>query len=329
MNTIKNYLESMFAQLPNTPEVWKAKDELWQMMEDRYTDLIADGKTENEAVGAVIAEFGNLDELAETLGIRGAMNQAPQYQASILSASDAFQLIKDKSRASLINGIAVLLFICSVMSPVVFSSLSIGENSGTLGVVGMFVMIAVGVGLEIYQNTMIGKWKYIHNQPCQIDADTANQVYNEMESFRGTAAIMKMLAVVLLVLCVTPTILSSTLQDAGYRSSIGVVFMFLLIGLGVMILVAVDGREKAYKELVNLNPQSTIAGSYVPNYGEDVIYHSTAMTAFMQVFWPTVTCIYLSWSFLTFDWHISWVIWPIAGIIFALLKNLFGTEVRR
>ena len=96
MNTIKNYLESMFAQLPNTPEVWKAKDELWQMMEDRYTDLIADGKTENEAVGAVIAEFGDLDELAETLGIRGAMNQAPQYQASILSASDAFQLIKDK-----------------------------------------------------------------------------------------------------------------------------------------------------------------------------------------------------------------------------------------
>ena len=191
MNTIKNYLESMFAQLPNTPEVWKAKDELWQMMEDRYTDLIADGKTENEAVGAVIAEFGNLDELAETLGIRGAMNQAPQYQASILSASDAFQLIKDKSRASLINGIAVLLFICSVMSPVVFSSLSIGENSGTLGVVGMFVMIAVGVGLEIYQNTMIGKWKYIHNQPCQIDADTASQVYNEMESFRGTETIKK------------------------------------------------------------------------------------------------------------------------------------------
>ena len=76
MNTIKNYLESMFAQLPNTPEVWKAKDELWQMMEDRYTDLIADGKTENEAVGAVIAEFGNLEERAETSGIRGGMNQA-------------------------------------------------------------------------------------------------------------------------------------------------------------------------------------------------------------------------------------------------------------
>ena len=37
METIRNYLESMFANLPGTPEVRRAKDELWQMMEDKYT----------------------------------------------------------------------------------------------------------------------------------------------------------------------------------------------------------------------------------------------------------------------------------------------------
>ncbi len=47
----------------------RPKNELWQMMEDKYTELIKDGKTENEAVGIVISEFGNLDELAEELGI--------------------------------------------------------------------------------------------------------------------------------------------------------------------------------------------------------------------------------------------------------------------
>ena len=50
METIRNYLETMFARLPNTFEVQKAKNELWQMMEDKYTELIKDGKTENEAV---------------------------------------------------------------------------------------------------------------------------------------------------------------------------------------------------------------------------------------------------------------------------------------
>lgn len=65
MDTIKSYLETMFANLPATAEVLKAKDELWGMMEDKYNELISEGKSENEAVGTVISEFGNLDELAE------------------------------------------------------------------------------------------------------------------------------------------------------------------------------------------------------------------------------------------------------------------------
>lgn len=44
METIKNYLESMFLNLPNTPEVYRAKSELLQMMEDKYTELKEEGK---------------------------------------------------------------------------------------------------------------------------------------------------------------------------------------------------------------------------------------------------------------------------------------------
>ena len=43
-------------------------------MEDKYNELLAEGKSDNEAVGIVIAEFGNLDEVAEELGIRGVMD---------------------------------------------------------------------------------------------------------------------------------------------------------------------------------------------------------------------------------------------------------------
>ena len=56
MDTIKSYLETMFANLPATAEVLKAKDELWGMMEDKYNELISEGKSENEAVGTVISQ---------------------------------------------------------------------------------------------------------------------------------------------------------------------------------------------------------------------------------------------------------------------------------
>ena len=39
------------------------------MMEDKYNELINDGKNENEAVGTVISEFGNLEELSKELGL--------------------------------------------------------------------------------------------------------------------------------------------------------------------------------------------------------------------------------------------------------------------
>ena len=69
METLKNYLDTMFAVLPDTDEVRQAKVELFQMMEDRYSDLISEGKSENEAVGAVITEFGSIDEIAKALGL--------------------------------------------------------------------------------------------------------------------------------------------------------------------------------------------------------------------------------------------------------------------
>lgn len=98
METIRNYLENMFLNLPNTPEVYKAKNELWQMMEDKYTELKAEGKSENEAVGIVISEFGNLDELAADLGIASFMH-SPQMQPTgrPLSLEDAKAYLKDSA----------------------------------------------------------------------------------------------------------------------------------------------------------------------------------------------------------------------------------------
>ena len=98
MDAIRNYLETMFLNLPNTPEVYKAKNELWQMMEDKYTELISEGKSENEAVGTVIAEFGNLNDLAQDLGIAQFVQTAPQTPtAKTLSLEDAKRYLKEYS----------------------------------------------------------------------------------------------------------------------------------------------------------------------------------------------------------------------------------------
>lgn len=121
METIKSYLETMFANMPDTPEVIRAKSELFGMMEDKYNELISEGKSENEAVGTVISEFGNLDELADTLGLNANSHEDSSKTATpdkrILTLDETRHYIRTCSKRSLLIALGVMLCIISPIFP--------------------------------------------------------------------------------------------------------------------------------------------------------------------------------------------------------------------
>ena len=36
-------------------------------------------------------------------------------------------------------------------------------------------------------------------------------------------------------------------------------------------------------------------------------------------YWSIITVIYLGWSFITMDWGFTWVIWPVAGVLYGAI----------
>lgn len=69
MEELRDYLARLFKDVPETPEMLRAKAELLQMMEDKYEELLGEGKRSDEAVQIVIDEFGSFEEIGEELGI--------------------------------------------------------------------------------------------------------------------------------------------------------------------------------------------------------------------------------------------------------------------
>ncbi len=47
------------------------------------------------------------------------------------------------------------------------------------------------------------------------------------------------------------------------------------------------------------------------------------LDAFMSVYWLTIVCVYLCWSFLTYDWYITWIIWPISAVVRGMIYGIF------
>lgn len=41
-----------------------------------------------------------------------------------------------------------------------------------------------------------------------------------------------------------------------------------------------------------------------------------------DIYWLLITAVYLAWSFKTNDWGSTWLIWPVAGVLFGVIETI-------
>ncbi len=287
METLRNYLNTMFQNLPDTAEVQRARDELWQMMEDKYTDLISEGVSENEAVGTVISEFGNLDDFADLLGIRSlvpygrpedqnpsgdpsgeqreegkrkAKEEAPRYGYSakplrFLTVDEVKAYLEDMTKVSFIRAIGVFLCITCVIGLIFFGQ--IGDHLWILE--GLFNIaawlffggfIVVGVLCFIWAGQLDDRWKYIRKENCVLDPEALLFVTDRYNGVQNGVKRFQTIGILLCAFCWLPAAILSGFGISVIEEIVSPTLLFLFVGVGVGILVISSGVEDAHKKLL-------------------------------------------------------------------------------
>ncbi len=80
----------------------------------------------------------------------------------------------------------------------------------------------------------------------------------------------------------------------------------LLAGIGAGIFIIAGVRWASMQKLLK-------EGEYTPQEIRKSYIKETIATAY----WLSATAIYLVWSFLTNAWETTWIVWPVAGVLFA------------
>lgn len=143
MNTIRNYINAMFSSLPKTPEILRLQAEMLENIEDKFNDLLREGKSENEAVGIILADIGSADDLREELGITDDSTTPLQEDHRVfLAERDAFHR---KFAVAITAGVA--LCICGVIAGAVCDAFT--RNDGATAI-AFFGPIAVAVAIFVY-----------------------------------------------------------------------------------------------------------------------------------------------------------------------------------
>lgn len=276
MEAIREYLNNLFMSLPETPEVLRAKAALLEMMEDKYDELVSEGKSEKEAVGTVISEFGNLEELAEELGIerylkkekdaedsQGAAasrkagnrkaSQTPPKKQYEWTFDDARDYLKYAWRHALCVAVGVALCICS---PYLDSVLDAAEEAGyvphwvaeAFGGSLLFFMVAAAVALFCTASHMRKQYGNVARYGISLDEKADRFVSQKRESDDGKLLSLRVTGIVLCIISVVPSsmnyannILVSEIIDSS---------VLLFAGVGVCLIVLSASMGNRYKELV-------------------------------------------------------------------------------
>jgi hypothetical protein len=247
---------------------------------------------------------------------------------------EAKDYLREKGGSSLLTAFGVFLCIISVTGPILFSQIFPGTRVNklmeTIGICVMMVCVAAAVGCFIYASQRMKKWSFLNNEPCSIDYATSNFVQDERNRFRPTGTMMLVIGITLCVISWVPMLLLDgiiAIFSPVDVSNLTVITLFIMVGIGVLLIVYSSLLKGRYETILGLNDKGTVSGNYTKQRADgEVHYDDPRLASFMSVYWQTITCVYLIWSFLTFNWFSSWIIWPIAAIVHKVIESNLGSR---
>ncbi|SDD17662.1 hypothetical protein SAMN02799630_02325 [Paenibacillus sp. UNCCL117] len=318
MDTIISYLDNMFKALPRTGQVLKLKQDLLAGMEEKYYELKSEGRSENEAIGIVISEFGNIDELVSELGV----GQPHREEAEILpylSEEETMDFLVAKIKSSLLVAIGTVLCIAGAALLILISSLGedglltagISENTAALvGLVVMFVLVALAVCLFIYSGMKLERFKYMQ-AGFELPYHLRAYIMQKKEAFNATYTLSLITGVCLCVLSPVAIFMGSAFGDNG--GSYGVVILLAMVAVAVFLFTYYGSIRGAYSQLLKTG-----------EFSEAKKEENRVIGAVAGIVWPLATCIFLISGLVYEQWHINWIVFPITGLLFGVFGAVYS-----
>ena len=135
---LRDYVEGLFAGTALTRKAVELKEEMIQNLNDKYNDLIAEGRSPEASYNIAVAGIGDVSGLISEL------------EHETITTFDIDRYESAKTRSAMLTAMAVTIYILSVLPLIILSTFS--ASAWKIGVPLMFIMVAGATGLLVYNN---------------------------------------------------------------------------------------------------------------------------------------------------------------------------------
>ncbi len=235
------------------------------------------------------------------------------------SMEEASDFLAQRSVAA--GRVAVGVMMC-ILSPVLLILLEAFYESGRLaitegqaegiGLLALFILIGGAVALFVMTGLKGQRFEFLEKELIDTAYGVDGMVKERRERFRGTYIQQMTIGIVLCVVSCVPIFLALILfGDWDLPMEIAVGALLVMIAIGVLLIVRVsiiwDGFHMVLEE---------------GDYSREQKIENKKNQHIVAIYWLAVTAGYLAYSFVTGNWERSWIVWPVAGVVYGIVTTV-------
>ncbi|GAB2490057.1 permease prefix domain 1-containing protein [Alkalibacterium psychrotolerans] len=318
MTIIKEYVNQVFKTVPLTEETNQLRLDITANMEDKYNELRLSGASEHEALGVVIAEFGNIDELLEEMGINKTATENKQFPPAMEEgAIDYF--VQSKAKLGIRIGTGILTILAGIASLLFFLSLSsIFQAANIMGIILLLIGLAAGTALLVVEGMRSSSLEAYY-KPFVLLPDSRERIEEEKDAYKKSLTFSIILGLSFSIGSFGPLFIG--IFSNLFSVLVGVGLMLLLAGIGVVFFVYSGNVYHAYDVILQ-------NGKEPDNFEEEVKADERRRKVdyiIDEIYWPIIVVLYLVFSFIVGGWAWTWLIFVIGGVLEDVIKGFLSS----
>ncbi|MBR4067250.1 MAG: helix-turn-helix transcriptional regulator [Clostridia bacterium] len=262
------------------------------------------------------------DELEETdAAEETAVVGTDAVRMVTMEEANAFLRAKEET----VGRIALGTFLC-VLSPIpllMLAGLSNHYNlsEGAAAAIGITLMLGLALAavlLFIGCRKKTAGFDYLESEPIDTAYGVRGMVQNERKKRESTHTRLLIAGCCAAILAPVPLLLSALMGASSLLVIVSLCLCILMGGLAAVLFILRGVPLESYQKLLE-------EGEYTRARKNSPIPVSAINTAF----WLLTVAVFLGYSLTTNDWEHSWIIWPVAGVLFAALSMILSSMADR
>lgn len=247
-----------------------------------------------------------------------AVEAVPAEPVRRVSMEEANRFLKIKTETAPLVALGTFLCIISPICLIMLGAASekpdfwLSENAaGGIGMCVLLLLIAAAVVLFIFVGNKTSPFAYLEKELFETEYGVSGMVKERREAYRETYNRSNIIGTCLCILSLLPIFGGIIVSEEDTFMALMVSLLLFFVGIGVTFFIRGGIPWAGFEKLLQEGEYSKVRKRHQP-------LHDIVST----IYWLIIIAIYLAWSFYTFQWERTWIIWPVAGVVYAIVASV-------